>query len=442
MPHQFVDSYDPRVWAANWTPPAAGRLISARVPGGRRALAPALAVAVLLAGAGAAWLSRPRTGAPAGSRTQAARVVSPAAPAPAEIRRTLVLPQSADLRAALSRFGLPSDLAARITAAAAPGLRPTGEIRAALVLRETATGPVFDRLEASNGDSSGVVVRRLASGELSASTVAAQIQSRIMVKHGTMDGDSFYSSAVAVGIPNSLIPLFAKALAFDFDFQREVTAGDAFEAAYSQPVNSSGGAVGAPTLLYASMTTGTKSAAVYRFAPGGGEGAWYDSSGRSVIRSLMRTPVDGARITSKFGLRFHPILHFMKLHGGVDFAAPTGTPIYAAGNGVVEWAAMKGGNGNLTILKHDNGWETYYLHQSLFMPGVVPGARVTQGQHIGNVGTTGRSTGPHLHYEVHIDGEKVDPLSIQTDSSGQTLSGAELIAFERIRDEIDVSRAQ
>ena len=113
----------------------------------------------------------------------------------------------------------------------------------------------------------------------------------------------------------------------------------------------------------------------------------------------------------------------MKLHKGTDFAAPIGTPIFAAGNGVVEWAAMKGPNGNLTILRHDNGWQTYYLHQSRFMPGIAPGARVAQGQQIGEIGTTGRSTGPHLHYEVHIDGQPVDPLSIQTEA-GSTLTGA------------------
>jgi murein DD-endopeptidase MepM/ murein hydrolase activator NlpD len=407
-----------------------------------RLIASALALGVLLVGAGTAWFSHPHLPRPVASQAKAGRTPSSASPASAEVRRALVLPKAADLPAALNRLGLAPDLAVKIAAAAAPGMQAVGEIRAVLVLHRTPKGAEFVRLEASNGDGSGVVVRHLASGELSTSRVAIQVERRIMVKHGTMDGDSFYSSAVAVGIPNSLIPVFAKALAFDFDFQREVTAGDAFEAAYSQQVNSSGGAVGPPTLLFASLTTATKSAAVYRFARSGGEDEWFDSSGRSIVRSLMRTPVDGARITSKFGMRFHPILHFLKLHGGVDFAAPTGTPIYAAGNGVVEWAAMKGANGNLTILKHDNGWETYYLHQSRFMPGVVPGARVTQGQHIGDVGTTGRSTGPHLHYEVHIDGEKVDPLSIQTDSSGRTLEGAELIAFERTRDEIDISRAQ
>jgi murein DD-endopeptidase MepM/ murein hydrolase activator NlpD len=130
----------------------------------------------------------------------------------------------------------------------------------------------------------------------------------------------------------------------------------------------------------------------------------------------------------------------MKLHRGTDFAAPTGTAIYAAGDATVEWAAMKGANGNLTILLHDNGWETYYLHQSRFMPGVVRGARVRQGQEIGEVGTTGRSTGPHLHYEVHVDHQPVNPLSLDY-GSGRSLAGGALAAFVKERDRIDAARA-
>ncbi|HMP55014.1 MAG TPA: M23 family metallopeptidase [Novosphingobium sp.] len=157
----------------------------------------------------------------------------------------------------------------------------------------------------------------------------------------------------------------------------------------------------------------------------------------------MRTPVDGARISSKFGMRFHPVLKYNRLHGGTDFAAPIGTPIYAAADAVVEFAAMKGANGNLTILRHDNGWRTYYLHQNVFSPGIAPGVRVNQGQHIGDVGTTGRSTGPHLHYEVHIDGERVDPLSIKTDDAERKrLEGPALDAFMRERDRIDQARAR
>lgn len=444
MAGAFVDSYDPRAWAATWQPPGA---ISSGEPGtpearGRLA-ALGIAAALLVAGASAAWLSRPAQIGNGAAEEEVAAGTSRAADTVAgEVRRTLVLSRSTDLDGALKTLGLPDDLVARLLDAALPALNQTGEVRAVVVMTPAAGSMALDRLEASNNDSSGVVVRRLASGELQVSRVAAQLSTRIVVQHGTMDGDSFYSSAIAAGIPNSVIPVFAKALAFDFNFQTEVAAGDAFEAAYKQQVNAAGEAMGTPELVYASLTTNNKAASVYRVDdPAGGEDQWFDSAGRSIVRSLMRTPVDGARVSSKFGMRFHPVLHFAKLHGGIDFAAPTGTPIYAAGSGTIEFAAPKGANGNFVALRHDNGWRTLYLHLNRFADGIAAGVRVTQGQRIGDVGTTGRSTGPHLHYEVHIDGEKVDPLSIPVENSGRTLSGAELIAFEKTRDQIDVARA-
>jgi murein DD-endopeptidase MepM/ murein hydrolase activator NlpD len=237
-----------------------------------------------------------------------------------------------------------------------------------------------------------------------------------------------------------LIPDFAKAFAYDFDFQREITPGDVFEVAFEQQKNATGSAVGQPRLVYASLTTAEKSRSLYWFGPPGEEAGWFDGNGSSVVRSLMRTPVDGARISSKFGMRFHPVLMSAKLHKGTDFAAPTGTPIYASGNAVVEFAGEKGANGNYVRLLHDNGWRTLYLHMNRIAPSVIPGARVAQAQQIGEVGTTGRSTGPHLHYEVHIDGKPTDPLSIQTDA-GRTLTGAARAAFIKERDRIDVARA-
>ncbi|TFI57620.1 M23 family metallopeptidase [Sphingomonas parva] len=443
MRSEFVDSYDPRRWMAAWTP-SPGAPASFRRHAPRRLAGFAAALGVLLAGAATAWLAAPE--APLPATTPPIADGGPDAPpaqaaTPGQIRRTITLSRADDLAAALASSGLDAALAAEIARAAAPGLSPAGEIRASLTLVPIAGGGVqLARLEASNRDSSGVVVTRADTGALTVARVAPQLRRRTMVHAGTMDGDSFYTSAVAVGVPNSVIPVFAKALAFDFDFQREVAAGDAFEIAYEQEVNAVGERFGAPNLVYASLTTAAKSAAVYRFAPDGGEGEWFDASGRSIVRALMRTPVDGARVSSKFGYRLHPILGFRKLHGGIDFAAPTGTPIYASGNGVVDFAGPKGANGNFIRLHHDNGWYTLYLHLNRFAPGITAGTRVAQGQQIGEVGTTGRSTGPHLHYEVHIDGEKVDPLSIKTES-GRTLSGSQLIAFERVRDRIDVSRA-
>lgn len=438
-----VDVWDPRTWAADWTP-GVPPLAAARASGVnlRSPLAGLLtAAAILTTGAVAAWMSRPAEPTPVASPAIGSAPGKPPAPAaPGQVRRTLKLSNAADLADALTRSGVPADVVQQVVAAALPALQPTGDIRAVLTLVRDGDSFLLERLEASNRDSSGVVVNRASSGELTVSRVAAQLDARILVKHGTMDDDSFYSSAVAAGVPNSLIPVFAKVLAFDFNFQTEVTAGDAFELAYAQRVNAAGEEVGAPQLLYASLTTATTSAAVYRFTPPGGAEEWFDSSGRSIVRALMRTPVDGARVTSKFGMRFHPVLHFKKMHGGIDFAAPTGTPVYAAGGGVIEFAGPRGAAGNFISLQHDNGWRTTYMHLHRFAPGIGAGTRVAQGQPIGEVGTTGRSTGPHLHYEVIIDGQKVDPLSIETDAQ-KVLDGAALLAFERVRDQIDVSRA-
>ncbi|MFC0206656.1 M23 family metallopeptidase [Novosphingobium soli] len=441
MGDQFVDSYDPRRWAAAWTPRQALEGRAARRSASRQRLGSVgLGAGILLAGAAAAWIARPDAMTP---RPGVAADAPPGAGEAQSVRRTLQLASAAELETALRRFGLDAATAAQVAAQARPALGAEGEVRAVLEMTREGGALRFYRLQASNPDSSGAVVRRGEGGALETSRLAAEMRERIVVMHGIMDGDSFYSSAVGVGVPNALISPFAKALAFDFDFQRDVVAGDAFELAYAQRTNAAGEAMGSPLLLYASMTTQTKSAAVYRFQQPGGEVEWYDASGRTVARSLMRTPVDGARVSSKFGFRIHPVLKYRKLHGGIDFAAPTGTPIYASGAGVVEFCGPKGANGNFTKIRHDNGWETLYLHQNRFAPGIAVGVRVAQGQQIGEVGTTGRSTGPHLHYEVHINGERVDPATVQPDpSESKSLTGAQMQAFEQVRDRIDVNRAQ
>jgi len=398
-----------------------------------------VSVAILAVGAVTARLTRT---ADAPAVTAPVAVAAPVAPplGAQEAQRTLALAGVGDLRAILRASGIAEADARAADAAVRGAMSDGGELRAVLTLSSAGAEPVLTRLQVSHPDGSGVIVSRDAAGGYAAVQVAADLTTRVVVRTGRMDADSFYSSAVAAGITDSLIPDFAKALAFDFDFQREVGAGDAFEAAFSQAYNAQGQAVGAPTLLYASLTTQTKSATVYRFDGAGEDGEWFDGSGRSVVRSLMRTPIDGARVSSRFGRRVHPVLGFQKMHNGTDFAAPTGTAIFASGNATVTWSGMKGANGNLVVLQHDNGWLTYYLHQNRIMPEVVVGARVSQGQKIGEVGTTGRSTGPHLHYEIRIDGQPVDSMSIQVDE-GRTLSGPALIAFGKVREAIDLSRA-
>jgi murein DD-endopeptidase MepM/ murein hydrolase activator NlpD len=328
-----------------------------------------------------------------------------------------------------------------VAAALLPALAGrTGEIRAVLRLDASAAAPQLVRLEVSFEDSSGAVLTRAADGSLEVAPVAAALNRVVTRLAGELDSNSFYSSAVAAGVPDMLIADIARAFVFDFDFQREIAPGDTFEVVYEQQRNAAGEAVGVPRLLFASLTTEEKSRSLYWFQPPGEEGGWFDGNGGSVIRSFMRTPVDGARVSSQFGYRIHPIQGYRKLHRGTDFAARTGTPIYASADGAVQSASYAGGAGQMVVLRHDNGWQTRYMHMSRFEAGVTPGVRVRQGQQIGDVGSTGASTGPHLHYEVLIEGEQVDPMSIQTES-GKTLAGPARDAFLRERDRVDVARA-
>jgi murein DD-endopeptidase MepM/ murein hydrolase activator NlpD len=443
------DSFDPRQWSNTRDPPvraAPGSSAPPPNPAKVARIAPVLSygmsAALLLSGLviEKLWVSGGKAPGASPVHLQQSHSVASAA-TPGLTHRILNLQHPADLRDALQANGVAASDAAAATQAALDGLGNSDkELRAAITLTDLGTSNRLDRIEASFFDSSGAVVTRGTDGRFTASRVAATLSTVIKVARGEMDANNFYSSAVAAGVTDSLIPDFAKAFTFDFDFQREINPGDVFEAAFEQSVNAENQPVGPPRLIYASLTTAAKSRALYHFQAKGQDPGWFDGNGRSIVRSLMRTPIEGARVSSGFGWRLHPVLGFMKLHKGTDFAAPIGTPIYAAGAGKVVWAQMKGPNGNLCIVQHDNGWQTFYLHMNRYAPGIVAGVRVTQGQQVGEVGTTGRSTGPHLHYEVHVDGQPVDPQSIKTEE-GHTLSGDVLRAFFKERDRIDVARA-
>lgn len=424
-------SLDARTWPTVPIGPLSASLQDKR----RLRLACGLSALLIVIGAGFARWDRP-------SGIISPRETSQAPATPRISDRTLPLSSADGLLGALVANGVPTDQAQAIAATAQPAVAPTGELRAALQIAQQGDRVRFVRLEISNPDGSGAIVSP-AGSSFALRRVAAELHSGLISRKGVMDGDSFYSSAVAAGITDSLIPEIAKALSFDFDFQRDIHRGDRFEAAFEQDRDTAGDPIGPPRLLFAAIATAARSASVYRFTPAGGSPGWYDAEGRSIIRALMRTPVDGARVSSTFGMRLHPVLGFMKLHKGIDFAAATGTPVYAAGNAKVEHAAMTGTAGNMIKLRHDNGWETVYMHLNRIMPDVIEGGRVSQGQEIGEVGTTGRSTGPHLHYEVHVGGEPVDPATIATDASTTPpLAGKALAAFQQIRDRIDLDRTR
>jgi murein DD-endopeptidase MepM/ murein hydrolase activator NlpD len=370
------------------------------------------------------------------------------APPPGAERRALTLSGPQDLSAALTSAGVaPADTQAAVQAAnSALGAAP-GQMRVSLILLPAGGGVQLTRLEVRRDSGTGAIITRQADGRYAAQAAGSNLTAQIKVVRGQMDTNSFYSSAVAAGVTDALIPEFAQAFAFDFDFQREIKPGDVFEAAFEQQVDPSGQVVGPQKLVFAQLETQAKSKALYWFQPQGKMGGWYDGNGRSTVRSLMRTPVEGARISSPFGFRMHPVLGFEKMHNGIDFAAPIGTPIYAAGDGVVEYSGPKGPNGNFVRLLHPNGWQTLYLHLNRILPNVVVGGNVSQSQQIGEVGATGVDsaghstvTGPHLHYEVHINNAPVDPMSIPMDA-GQALAGDQMQGFVKERNRIDAMRA-
>jgi murein DD-endopeptidase MepM/ murein hydrolase activator NlpD len=352
------------------------------------------------------------------------------------VRRSFVISGGGDLAAALVAIGVKPDAAQGAAGAAlsALGDKPGRELRVA-----AAVGPDrLKQLEVRRSDGSGALVSWMGD-HWSAAPLASDVATRIRVVRGEMDAQSFYSSAVAAGVTDVLVPEFAAAFAFDFDFQREIKPGDIFEAAIEERVDASGDTVGAPHLVYASLQTAAKARALYRFQPPGDRQlAWFDGNGRSIVRSLMRTPVDGARISSSFGPRMHPVLGYTRMHKGTDFATPVGTPVYASGDGVVEFVGLHGGHGNYVRVRHSKTLETAYAHLSAYA--VAVGATVIQGQVIARSGNTGLSSGPHLHYEVIVNGEQVDPMKFQTES-GRNLTGAALQAFIKERNRIDGLRA-
>ena len=243
---------------------------------------------------------------------------------------------------------------------------------------------------------------------------------------------SIYETALANGIPmdiaNELIQIFA----YDLDYQRTARPGDALEVLYELDDDDDPSG----DVVFASINTGNTTHRFYRFTAEDGSILYFDENGVSANKFLLRNPVPNGRFRSGYGMRRHPILGYSRMHNGVDWSAPRGTPIIAPGNGTVLEAKWSSGYGWQTRIQHANGYETTYSHQTRFAAGIEPGARVRQGQVIGYVGSTGLSTGPHLHYEMFVNGTRVDPMGIRV-AREETLSGDRLIAFERERDRIN-----
>ncbi len=243
---------------------------------------------------------------------------------------------------------------------------------------------------------------------------------------------SLYGSAARAGIPSQIIAELIRIYSWDVDFQRDIRRGDKVEVLYETYETEDGEFARYGNLLYASLSIDGRAVPIYYYEMNDGRADYFEPDGHSIRKTLMRTPVDGARLSSGFGMRKHPVLGYNKMHKGSDFAASTGTPIYAAGDGVLDFAGRNGGYGNYIRIRHNATLKTAYAHMNRLAKGMSKGKRVEQGQIIGYVGSTGRSTGPHLHYEVLVNGKQVNPSSVNL-PTGEQLKGRELERFDALR---------
>ena len=251
---------------------------------------------------------------------------------------------------------------------------------------------------------------------------------------------SLYKAAIDEKIPANTIIDFARIYGFQVDFQRDIRKQDKFQIMYEIFLNEKNEIVETGEILFANLKLSGQDNSLYYFDNEENEGH-YDKNGKSVKKALMKTPINGARLSSPFGMRKHPIDGFNKMHKGTDFAAPMGTPIMASGDGVIKKAGWCGGGGNCVKIKHNSTYQTVYAHMSKFARGIKPGVRVKQGQTIGYVGSTGKSTGPHLHYEVIVNGKKVNSQKLKL-PSGKVLKGKERKLFETNKIKLDVLKAE
>ena len=251
---------------------------------------------------------------------------------------------------------------------------------------------------------------------------------------------SLYKSASDQKIPANVIIEFARVYGFQVDFQRDIRKRDSFQILYEVFKDDNGKIIETGEILFANLKLSGVNNSLY-FFNGDGSSGHYDKNGKSVKKALMKTPINGARLSSPFGMRKHPIDGFNKMHRGTDFAAPMGTPIMASGDGVIKKAGWCGGGGNCVVIKHNSTYQTVYAHMSKFARGIRNGVRVKQAQIIGYVGSTGKSTGPHLHYEVIVNGKKINSQKLKL-PSGKILKGDERKKFETVKIKLDVLKSE
>ena len=276
-------------------------------------------------------------------------------------------------------------------------------------------------------------------GTITSSKIITKLYKRKVLAENVIE-NNLYSSAINAKVNPETIIEFARIFGFEIDFQRDIRKNDYFKILYEKYFDENGEFIKSGSILFAHMSVNNREVTLYKFGDDKNYG-YFDINGKSVEKALMKTPINGARLSSSFGMRKHPILGFNKMHRGTDFAAKSGTPIMASGSGIIMLAKWCGGGGNCVKIKHNSTYETIYAHMQTFAKGIRKGRKVKQGQIIGYVGSTGMSTGPHLHYEVIINGKKVNSQTLNL-PSGKVLKNNERQLFEIHRIKTDVQIAE
>ena len=284
-----------------------------------------------------------------------------------------------------------------------------------------------------------ILTRDSKKGSFNQEIILTQLKKKIIYSENIIL-QSLYKSASEKKIPSNIIIEFARIYGFQVDFQRDLRKQDKFQIMYEIFTDENKKIIESGNILFANLILSGKDNSLYFFDKKESQGH-YDKNGRSIQKALMKTPINGARLSSPYGMRKHPIDGFNKMHRGTDFAAPMGTPIMASGSGVIKKAGWCGGGGNCVVIKHNSTYQTIYAHMSKFAKGIRSGVRVKQGQIIGYVGSTGKSTGPHLHYEVLINGKRVNSQTLKL-PSGKILKGEERKLFETKKIKLNVLKSE
>jgi murein DD-endopeptidase MepM/ murein hydrolase activator NlpD len=345
------------------------------------------------------------------------------------------------LQSAVQRTGVAADEARAVVAMLSKAL-DTVHIKAGLAFQAAIAHPKGGQrgparligLSMKTGPASTITLSRTFDGALKLRELEEKVSDETTVAQGHMQG-SLYESAVKAGADSRIVSEAAKLFSHKIDFAREIHPSDAFKLVFDRKVTESGRTISTGDLLFAEVIAKGQTTRFYRFDDNG-KTDYFDELGKNIKGFLLRTPLDSVRVTSGFGMRMHPLLGFTRMHAGIDFGAPTGTPVYAAGAGVVKEERWAGGYGHWLKIEHQGGWATGYGHLSAYASGLHVGQHVAQGQVVAYVGSTGMSTGPHLHYEVMKGNEKLNPISAKV-PQGTVLAGRELAAFNAQKAHID-----